>query len=315
MLKLHCLRINYLLSAVTLLFLFFLLPFFSVAQLKTISGVVTDESGNPLSGITVTVQNTKTATVTNEKGRYTINAATGSVLLFSATNTETASVDVGDQSEYNITLKQKVTALIDVVVVAYGRQKKVNLVGSVSTVNVDEKMTGRPLPNISSGLSGLVPGLSVTQNSGMAGRNGAVLVIRGLGTSNNSNPLIVVDGMPDVDINRIDVNDIETISVLKDATSSSVYGSRAANGVILITTKSGRGIRRTSINFTSNMAVIVPTKGFQFMADYPRSLTLEQRRAATNTLPANQLFKKGTIDQWMALGMANPLTYPNTDWW
>jgi TonB-linked SusC/RagA family outer membrane protein len=240
--------------------------------------------------------------------------AVGAELVFSSTNTEIATVVVGDQSEYNVTLKTKITALNDVVIVGYGKQKKVNLVGSVATVNVDEKMTARPIPNISSGLSGLVPGLSATQSTGMPGRNGAVLLIRGLGTSNNANPLIVLDGMPDVDINRINVNDIETISVLKDATSSSVYGSRGANGVILITTKSGRG-KKTSLNFTSTMALEVPTKGFEFMADYPRALTLEQRRAATNTLPSNQLFKKGTIDQWMALGMIDPLRYPNTDWW
>ena len=311
----HYLRINFLLFAVTLLFLFSFSPFFSVAQMKTISGVLTDESGNPLPAITVTVQKTNIATATNEKGHYTINAAIGATLVFSSTNTEIATAVVGDQSEYNITLKQKITALNDVIVVGYGKQKKVNLVGSVATVNVDEKITGRPLPNISAGLSGLVPGLAATQSTGMAGRNGATLLIRGLGTSNNSNPLIVVDGMPDVDINRVNVNDIETISVLKDATSASVYGSRAANGVILITTKSGKGMRKTTINFTSNMAIEVPTKGFEFMADYPRALTLEQRRAATNTLPANQLFKKGTIDQWMALGMIDPLRYPNTDWW
>lgn len=310
------LRRNYLLSAILLLFLFSFSTFFSAAQMKTISGVVTDESGNLLQGITVTVQNTKTATSTNEKGRYTINATIGATLVFSSTNTEIATVVVAaDQSDYNITLKQRITALNDVVVVGYGRQKKVNLVGSVATINVDEKMTSRPLPNISAGLSGLVPGLSATQSTGMPGRNGAVLLIRGLGTSNNSNPLIVVDGMPDVDINRINVNDIETISVLKDATSASVYGSRAANGVILITTKSGKGMKKTTLNFTSSMAFESPTKGFQFMADYPRALTLEQRRAATNTLPSNQLFKKGTIDQWMALGMIDPLRYPNTDWW
>ena len=313
--NLHYLLAKSPLPAFMFLCLFFVSPFFSNAQLKTISGIVTDESGNALSGVTVMVQKTKVATVTNEKGRYTIAAENGATLVFSATNVENAEVVVGDQPEYNLTLKLKVTALTDVVVVAYGKQKKVNLVGSVGTVNMDEKMTGRPIPNISTGLSGLVPGLAVTQNTGMVGRDGAELLIRGRGTSNNSNPLIVVDGMPDVDINRIDVNDIETISVLKDATSSSVYGSRAANGVILITTKSGKGMRKTSMNFTSNMAIVVPTKGFEFMADYPRSLTLEQRRAATNTLPANQLFKKGTIDQWMALGMIDPLRYPNTDWW
>jgi hypothetical protein len=100
-----------------------------------------------------------------------------------------------------------------VVVVGYGRQKKVNLVGAVSMVTVDEKLVSRALPNISSGLTGLIPGLAAVQSSGMAGNNEASLIIRGLGTVNNSSPLIVVDGMPDVDINRININDIETISV------------------------------------------------------------------------------------------------------
>src|SRR5262249_9023992 len=144
------------------------------------------------------------------------------------------------------------TSLNDVVVVGYGRQKKVNLVGAVGTVNVDEKLNGRAIPNISEGLTGLVPGLQATQNSGMAGRNGASLLIRGLGTPNNSNPLIVVDGIPDVDINRVNVNDIETVSVLKDASSASVYGSRAANGVILITTRTGRGMNKTVFTFSAN---------------------------------------------------------------
>ncbi len=149
----------------------------------------------------------------------------------------------------------------------------------------------------------------------MAGRNGAELLIRGLGTVNNASPLVVVDGMPDVDINRVNVNDIESISILKDATSASVYGSRAANGVILITTKSGKGAKKTAINFTSNMALNKPVKAYGFMADYPRALQLQRQRTAVNTLPGNQLFKLGTIDQWMALGMIDPLRYPNTDWW
>ena len=133
----------------------------------------------------------------------------------------------------------------------------------------------------------------------MAGRNGAQLLIRGLGTVNNSGPLIVVDGMPDVDINRLNMNDIETISVLKDATSASVYGSRAANGVILVTTRSGKGMKNTAINFNSNTAVTIPTKSFDFMADYPRALTLHQRRAATNTLAATSFSKtERSISGW-----------------
>lgn len=303
------------LFALQMLSLLLFLPFFSLAQLKTISGVVTDETGAPLSGVSVTVQGGTAGTNTDDQGRFKISAPSGATLVFSSVSQETSTLTVDQRSEYNISLKQKVSALTDVVVVGYGRQKKVNMVGSVGTVNVDEKITTRALPNASSALSGLVPGLSAVQNSGMAGRNTASLLIRGLGTVNNASPLVVVDGMPDVDINRINVNDIETISVLKDATSASVYGSRAANGVILITTKSGKGSKKTSLNFNSNTAITLPTRAFDFMADYPRALTLQQRRAATNTLPGNQTFKNGTIDQWMALGMIDPLRYPNTDWW
>lgn len=303
------------LSPLKLLLLLLLTPLLSQAQLKTISGTVNDETGSPLPGISVTVLNGQTGTQTDAQGKFSISAAVGATLVFTSTVHETFSLVVDDRSSYTVSLKTKAGQLTDVVVVGYGRQKKVNLVGAVATVNVDEKLNTRALPNITSGLSGLVPGLSAVQNSGMAGRNNATLLIRGLGTVNNSSPLVVVDGMPDVDINRININDIESISILKDATSASVYGSRAANGVVLITTRTGKGLRKTAINVNSNMTLEKPTKGFAFMADYPRALTLHQRRAATNTLPSLQLFKNGTIDQWMALGMVDPLRYPNTDWW
>lgn len=303
------------LSVFQLLLLFLLSPFFSLAQLKTISGTVKDETGNPLPSISVMVQGSSKGTATDENGKFSINAAPGATLVFSSAIHESYTITVDDRNEYNITLNRKSLALTDVVVVGYGRQRKVNLVGAVSTVTVDEKITGRAVPNVSAGLSGLVPGLAATQSTGMAGRNGAELIIRGLGTVNNSSPLVVVDGMPDVDINRVNVNDIESISILKDATSASVYGSRAANGVILITTKSGKGAKKTAINFVSNMALNKPIKAYDFMADYPRALTLQRQRTATNTRPDNQLFKLGTIDQWMALGMIDPLRYPNTDWW
>jgi len=313
--KPHYRRINSLLFASPLLVLFLLAPFFSVAQMKTISGIVTDDSGNPLPSISITVRGSSAGTTTDEKGYFKINASVGSSLVFSSVNHEPFTLVIDNRDEYNVNLKPRINALSDVVVVGYGRQKKVNLVGAVGTVNVDERIAGRALPNASSALTGLVPGLTAVQSTGMAGRNGATLLIRGLGTVNNASPLIVVDGMPDVDINRINVNDIETISVLKDATSASIYGSRAANGVILITTKSGKGQRKTSINFQENLSIEHPTKAFGFMANYPRALTLHQRRASTNTLPGSQLFKNGTIDQWMALGMIDPLRYPNTDWW
>lgn len=122
-----------------------------------------------------------------------------------------------------------------------------NLVGAVAAVNVDEKISSRSISNVSSGLSGLVPGLQVSQTTSMAGKDEASLMIRGMGTVNNTSPLVVVDGMPDVDINRINMADVESISVLKDAASASIYGSRAANGVILITTRTGKKERQASI--------------------------------------------------------------------
>lgn len=281
-----------------------------------VAGRVTDDKGSPLAGVTVQAKGAAGGVTTNNQGRYSLTLSGGSdTLVFSYVGFGTQEVAIGGRKSIDISLVSDAKALADVVVVGYGKQKKVNLVGSVSAVNVDDKLTSRALPNISSGLEGLVPGLAVTQNSGMAGSNGASLLIRGLGTVNNASPLIVVDGMPDIDINRININDIESVSVLKDATSASVYGSRAANGVILITTRSGKNQRKTAITFNSTTALTKPTKGFDFLADYPRALTLEQRRASTNTLPSNLLFKNGTIDQWLALGMIDPIRYPNTDWW
>ena len=303
--------------ALTLIMLVIFSIQFTLAQQVTVTGKIVNERGEPLVGASVQVKGNSSGVSTNDNGVYTISVPnTNGSLVFSYIGLATQEIEMKGRRTIDVKLAGgDANNLNDVVVVGYGRQKKVNLVGAVSAVNVDEKITSRALPNISSGLEGLVPGLAATQNSGMAGGNGASLLIRGLGTVNNASPLIVVDGMPDIDINRINVNDIETISVLKDATSASVYGSRAANGVILITTKSGRGQKKTILNFSSSDAVTVPTKSIDFLANYPLALTIEQRRAATSTTASNQLFKNGTIDQWMALGMIDPLKYPNTDWW
>lgn len=212
-----------------------------------------------------------------------------------------------------IVLQSDSELLDEVVVVGYGTQRKVNLTGSVAAVTIDETITSRSLTNVSSGLQGLIPGLQVSQTTSMAGKDGASLMIRGLGTVNNAAPLVVVDGMPDVDINRINFNDVESISVLKDAASASIYGSRAANGVILITTRTGKGATKTQINFNASVSMERPTRSYEFMADYPRALTIHQYDAASGTLRDNFIFKDGTIDQWMAMGMIDPLRFPNTD--
>jgi TonB-linked SusC/RagA family outer membrane protein len=280
-----------------------------------VRGMVTDEKGGPLSGVNIKLKGTTAGTITDQNGNYSFNVPNGAaILVFSFIGYATKEIKIDGKSTINVTLTEENANLTEVIVVGYGTQKKVSLTGAVTSINFDEKLTNRAMPNVSSALSGLAPGLAVTQSRGMAGNNSASLIIRGLGTVNDSNPLIVVDGMPDVDINRINMNDVETVSVLKDAASAAVYGSRGANGVILITTKSGKG-KKATVNFSSSLALENPTKAYQFMADYPRALTLHQRAASVNVLPAIQNFKNGTIDQWMALGMVDPLRYPNTDWW
>lgn len=281
---------------------------------RKISGIVRDQTGEPVIGANVVVKGADgLGTITDINGQYSLEVPQNAILIVSYIGYESVEVPVKDQSVINISLKEDSQSIEEVVVVGYGTQKKVNLIGAVGAVNVDEKIASRSLANVSTGLSGLVPGLLVSQTTSMAGKDEASLMIRGLGTVNNANPLIVVDGMPDVDINRINMADVETISVLKDAASASIYGSRAANGVILITTRTGKK-GKTSISFNGSYAIEKPSRSYDFMDDYPRALTLHQFRAASGTKRESYNFKDGTIDQWMALGMIDPLRYPNTDW-
>jgi TonB-linked SusC/RagA family outer membrane protein len=282
----------------------------------SVSGMVKDETGEPLPGVNIIVKGTTNGIATDIDGKYTISVANRtSVLEFSYLGFAVQSVTVGNQTIINITMREDTQVMEEVVVVGYGTQKKVNLTGAVSAMSVDETLASRSLTDVSSGLQGMLPGLAVSQNSSMAGREDVSLMIRGMGTVNNAAPLIVVDGMPDVNINRLNMNDIENISVLKDAASAAIYGSRAANGVILITTKSGKGSDRVTFNVSGNYSMSYPTNSLEFMPDYARALTLHQRAAAVNTLESNYQFKNGTIDQWLAMGMIDPLKYPSTNWW
>ena len=293
---------------------------------RDVRGKVLSEMGEALPHTTITVTNNasgqKSYYTSDSSGVFMISGLLANnlyTLLFEQVGFVPDSlmnyaVLADESSTLLIRMKPARGNLEEVVIVGYGTQRKVNLVGAVSAVTVDDKITTRALPNLSSGLAGLMPGLSAIQTSGMAGRNNAALLIRGLGTINNSSPLIVVDGMPDVDINRVNINDVESVSILKDATASSVYGSRAANGVILITTKSGKG-KKTSFNVLSNTSLVRPTNVYQTMADYPRALTLAQMRQRPIRMPSNYSYKDATIDEWMAKGMLDPLRYPNTDWW
>lgn len=282
---------------------------------RRVEGIVRTVNNELLPGATITVTGTTIGTVTDINGAFTLNnVPDNATLTISFVGMKTQQINIAGMTSLTVIMEEEFIGMEELVVVGYGIQKKANLTGAVAAVNIDETITSRSIPNVSSMLQGLMPGLAVNQNSGMAGNNASELLIRGLGTVNNARPLIVVDGLPDVDINRLNMNDIESVSVLKDASSSAIYGSRAANGVILITTKSGKS-GEIKINANASYSIEHPTKAYKLMADYPRALTVHQRDAAVNTLRTNYTYKDGTIDQWMALGMIDPLRYPNTDWW
>ena len=296
-------------------FLVFLLLFIGIgsvtAQNARITGTVKDNTGEAVIGANIKVKDSTGGTITDIDGHFNIEASSNATLVVSFIGYITQEVPLKGRTNVVVTLSEDSQTLDEVVVVGYGTQKKVNLTGSVAAVKVDEKIASRSITNVSSSLSGLVPGLVVSQTTGFAGGDGASLKVRGLGSINNSDPLIVVDGMPDVDINRINMNDIESISVLKDAASSAVYGSRAANGVILITTKGGSKEAKSKVTYNGSYALSSPVEFYDYLADYSRALTMQMRSAATGNKSTS--FQQGTVEQWMAMGLVDPILFPNTD--
>lgn len=293
----------------------FLLLFLAIgtitAQNVRISGTVKDNTGEAVIGANIKIKNGAVGTITDIDGHFNIIAPSNATLVVSFIGYSTQEIALKGRTNVTVTLSEDTKTLDEVVVIGYGIQKKVNLTGSVAAVKVDEKISSRSITNVSSSLSGLVPGLVVSQTTGFAGGDGASLKVRGMGSINNSDPLVVVDGMPDVDINRININDIESISVLKDAASSAVYGSRAANGVILITTKGGSKEGKAKVSYNGSYAMSSPVEFYDYLADYSRALTMQMRSAATGNKSTS--FRQGTVEQWMAMSMVNPLLFPNTD--
>ena len=308
-------KINLLKSSFLLVCLFLV----NVAFAQTrVTGVVTDDQGDPIIGANVIIKGTTQGVTTGVMGDFSIAAPADATLQVSYIGFETQDIPVANRTKIDVQLKSDALELEEVVVVGYGTQKKVNLTGAVSAVNVDETLTNRAVSNLSAGMAGLIPGLTATQSSGMAGNDNATLRIRGMGTVNNSDPLVVVDGMPDVDINRINMNDVESISVLKDAAASAIYGSRAANGVILITTRSGKSDKGTTrINFSGIATMEKPTGLVEFIPDYALQMHIAQKSMLASNTPTSSsiYYQDDAIDQWMAMAMIDPLKFPSTDWW
>jgi TonB-linked SusC/RagA family outer membrane protein len=228
------------------------------ADMQTgVRGKVVDKSGQPVAGAAVVVKGTSIGATTDEKGNFNINAKQGDVLEISYVGYRTVEVTVVNTTDISVVLDELRAVLNDVVVVGYGTQKKTNLTGAVGVVKMEDMVT-RPLTNTSQALQGTVSGVYALQSSGKPGDDGTVIDVRGVGTFGNNSPLVLIDGVPG-NINDVTANDIASVSVLKDAASAAIYGNRAANGVILITTKKGTA-GKLSVNYSAYIGTQKPTR-------------------------------------------------------
>lgn len=278
-----------------------------------VSGQVLDEKDEGLPGVSVVVKGTQRGTSTDDKGKYSLNVPDeDAILVFSFLGYVTSEIPVGAQTQLNVKLKADTKALEEVVVVGYGTQKKVNLTGAVSTIDMGKVAESRPITSLSSSLAGLAPGLSVNQGNARPGGDGATLLIRGAGTLNNASPLVIVDGV-ESNMNNLNPQDVETVSILKDAASAAIYGSRAANGVILITTKKGKE-GTMKINYNGYMAAQKATRLVETVSDYVTHMELFNESLQNTTPGVSPIFPQSSIDMWRNDAGKNPLMYPNTDW-
>lgn len=211
------------------------------AQQKSVTGTVTNSAGEPLPGVTVVVKGTTIGVVTDADGNYSLAIPErGEALVFSFVGMLTQEIEIGNQTSIDVQMQEDVIGIEEVIAVGYATQRKVNLTGAVTSVDAG-KIGSRPVTLTSNVLQGLAPGVLVTQNLGTPGNDGSSILIRGRGSiSSDNSPLVLVDGIQVGSINQVNPEDIESMSVLKDAASASIYGARAANGVILITTKRGK---------------------------------------------------------------------------
>ncbi|WP_286767824.1 MULTISPECIES: SusC/RagA family TonB-linked outer membrane protein [Sphingobacterium] len=274
------------------------------ATQNQVTGKVTAEDG-PLSAATVSVKGTSVSTSTDAKGTFTIRAKAGDILLVSSVGYKTKEVTVTGTT-LSIQLESNNEALEEVVVVGFAKQKKVNLTGAVQAIT-SKDLQDRPVTNVSSAIQGKFSGVTITQNSGQPGKDNGTIRIRGLGTINNANPLVIVDGI-ESSMNNINPNDIESVSVLKDGPSAAIYGSKAANGVILITTKKG-GSGKPQLNYTGYAGIQDPTRLPEYMNSYDHAVILNE---ALKNEGKTQRFSQQDLELFK--NGSDPDGHPNTDW-
>lgn len=261
---------------------------------KRITGKVVNAEGEALPGISIALKGKTTTTATDESGNYSIEGMAGDILVFSSVGYQSRDITIGSGSILNVTLQVQEATLDEVIVVGFGTQKKVNLTGAVGTVSAKE-LESRPVTSATQALQGLVPGLKITGSTGELNQNMSISV-RGTGTIGNSNgsPLILIDGM-EADLNTVNPQDIENISILKDAAASSIYGARAPFGVILVTTKSGKQGRST-INYNNSLRNGTPLNLPTSMDSYSFGVMLNQAQINSG---ASQFFSNATLQKML----------------
>ena len=271
-----------------------------------VTGTVKDTNGEPIIGANVMVVGSATGVITDIDGNFTLNVPVGSKLQFSFIGYKEQVVPVKKGISLNIVLEEDAQMLGEVEVVAYGVQKKVSVTGAISSMRGDDLLK-TPAGSISNILSGQVTGISSVQYSGEPGADAADIYVRGIATTNNATPLIQVDGV-ERDFSQIDPNEIESVTILKDASATAVFGVRGANGVILITTKRGAE-GKAKISFTTSAGVNVRTKELEFANSY-------QYASYVNMMRTNDGNEPLYSDEQLAAfrDHTNPLLYPDINW-
>jgi TonB-linked SusC/RagA family outer membrane protein len=278
------------------------------AQSRQISGTVFDNDGAPLPGASVQLKSTTIGSITDANGKYSVQANNDAILVFSYIGYIKQEVPVGDKTTIDVNLKSEASSLSEVVVVGYGTRTKANLSGSVSTVSGKE-LTERPVPNVQNLLQGRVSGLDVIQSTGEPGRDDASYQLRGFGSFGASNaPLILVDGIIGT-IKNLAPQDIESVTVLKDAASASIYGARAANGVILITTKKGRA-GSSDIEYSGSYGISEATRTPDLITNSVQYM--EMYNAARARSGQTPIYTQAQIDLYK--NNPNNPQYPNFNW-
>jgi len=278
---------------------------------RAIKGKIVDEKGAPLPGVTITVVGTTRGVITDIDGSYTIEASPNDKLVFSFIGMESQIVDVGNQTNINITMTEKRELLDDVTVVAFARQKKESVLASIETVKPEELRI--PASNLTTALAGRMSGVISYQRSGEPGQDNAEFFIRGVTTFGyKKDPLILIDGIELTanDLARLHPDDIAAFSIMKDATATALYGARGANGVILVTTKEGReGKAKVSVRFENSLSQ--PTKNIE-LADPITYMQLHNEAVRTRDPLGFLPYSQRKIDNTIA--GRNPMVYPQTDW-